>query len=276
MLRLHVFNTGWAAVQEKHLYVGGSAATRIVPVLSFVIEYPQGFIVFDTGLNPAFAARPRQYIGWPGNSLFPFRSLPGMNLSAQMQARGLAPEKVSHVVLSHLHYDHTGDLRAFPQARLLVSRLEWQAAQSPFRRWMGYLDKEYRGLAVSLLDFPMYNGQTPSRALKGNYGLDLLEDGSLIVIPTFGHTQGHQSLLVFLPYGVVLLAGDAVYVQENYAKPATQPHAHFPESAWRTLIGLRALVKGDPTAVILPTHDDSILRKLQRSDIVIGDAYPVP
>ncbi|MGC8786368.1 MAG: N-acyl homoserine lactonase family protein [Anaerolineae bacterium] len=273
MLRLHIFNTGWASVQVRQLYVGGSTATRIVPVLSFVIEHPKGFVVFDTGLNPAFAVHPRQYIGWLGKPLLPFRSSPGMNLSAQMMVRGLPPEKVSYVVLSHLHYDHTGDLHAFPQARLLVTRPEWLAAQSLFKRLRGYLDKEYRGLNFSLVDFPLYNSQTPNRALRGDYGLDLLGNGSLILVPTFGHTQGHQSLLIFLPYGAVLLAGDAVYVHEGYAMPAAQPRAHLPESAWRTLVGLRALAKGDPSAIILPTHDDSALRGLQRPDIVIGDTY---
>lgn len=271
MLRLHVFNTGWASVEEKQLYVGGSTHKRTVPVLAFVIEHPKGFIIFDTGLHPAFATRAKQHTGWLGNPLLSFRSSLGMNLSAQMRAKGLPPEEVRCVVLSHLHYDHAGELRAFPQAQLFVTRLEWQAAQSPLRRFRGYLDKEYRGLAFSLVDLPVYNGQASSRALTGNYGVDLLGDGSLILIPTVGHTQGHQSLLVFLPYGVVLLAGDAVYVCEGYAKPANQPHAHFPESAWRSLIGLRALAKGDPHALILPAHDDSVLRGLQRSDIVIGN-----
>nr|MBC7244333.1 N-acyl homoserine lactonase family protein [Chloroflexota bacterium] len=269
MLRLHIFNTGWASVQERQLYVGGSTATRTLPVLSFVIEHPKGLVVFDTGLNASLALRPRQYVGWPSNPLLPFRSSPGMNLSTQMRGRGLPPEEVACVVLSHLHYDHTGDLRAFSKARLIVARLEWQAAQSPLRRFKGYLDKEYSGLAFSLIDFPLYSNRTPNNALQGQYGWDLMEDGSLILVPTFGHTQGHQSLLVFLPYGVILLAGDAVYVREGYARPATQPHAQFPESAWRTLIGIRALAKGEPNAIILPTHDDSVLHRLQRPDIVI-------
>ncbi|MEM4723882.1 MAG: N-acyl homoserine lactonase family protein [Candidatus Hadarchaeum sp.] len=269
MLRLHVFNTGWASVEEKQLYIGGSTHRRTVPVLAFVIEHPNGFILFDTGLHPAFATHARQYMGWLGNPLLPFRSSPGMNLSTQMRAKGLPPEEVRFVVLSHLHYDHTGELRAFPQAELLLTRPEWQAAQSPLRRFRGYLDKEYHGLAFSLVDFPTYDGQTSNKALIGNYGLDLLKDGSLILVPTVGHSHGHQSLLVFLPYGVVLLAGDAVYVCEGYTKPANQPRAHLPESAWRSLIGLRALAKGDPNALILPTHDDSALRGLQRPDIVM-------
>jgi N-acyl homoserine lactone hydrolase len=276
MLRLQVFNTGWVSIREKHLYVGGGNAMRTLPVLSFVVEHPLGLLLFDTGLNAAFATHPRQYVGWPNDRLTRFRSSPGMHLSAQMRTRSLAPEDVAYIVLSHLHYDHTGDLRAFPQAQVLLARQEWQAAQSPLRRLRGYLEKEYTGLNLALLDFDVHNSPTPDEILKGNYGLDLVGDGSLILVPTFGHTSGHQSLLVFLPRGVVLLAGDAVYVREGYARPAAQPYAHYPDVAWRSLIGLRALAKGDPSAIILPTHDGSVLHGLERPDIVVGDARMTP
>ena len=272
MLRLQVFNTGWVTMQEKYLYVGGGNATRTLPVLSFVVEHPRSLLVFDTGLNAAFAIHPRQYTGWLFDRLIPFRSSPGMNLSAQMRTRGLAPGDVAYVVLSHLHYDHTGDLRAFPQAQLLLTCQEWAAAQLPFKHLRGYLAKEYAGLAFTLLDFPVWNGSALDQVLKGNYGLDLMGDGNLILVPTFGHTHGHQSLLVFLPHGIVLLAGDAVYVRESYAKPAAQPYAHAPDTAWRSLTGLRALARGDPSAIILPAHDASMLQGLERPDIVIGDA----
>jgi N-acyl homoserine lactone hydrolase len=270
MLRLHVFNTGWVSMEEKDLYLGGGSAQRILPILSFVIEHPRGLIVFDTGLNAAFAIDPSPYPGAFGNQWFPFRSAPGMNLAAQMRASGLPPENVAYVVLSHLHYDHSGDLRAFPQSRLVVTREEWRAAQALFKRSRGYLGKDYAGLAFTLLDFPRGNGGLSKPTLEGEYGLDMLDDGRLILVPTFGHTLGHQSLLVFLPDGVVLLAGDAVYVHEGYSMPAAQPHADAPESAWRSTIALRILAKEDPQAIIVPTHDDRMLRGVDRPDIVLG------
>jgi N-acyl homoserine lactone hydrolase len=269
MLRLHVFNTGWVSMEEKQLYLGGGSAQRTLPVLSFVIEHPRGLVVFDTGLNAAFATHPSPYPGAFGDQWLPFRSAAGMNLVAQMKAIGLAPEDVSFVVLSHLHYDHCGDLRAFPQARLVVTREEWRAAQALFKRSRGYLGKDYAGLTFTLLDFPQGDHEVSHPNLEGEYGLDMLDDGSLILVPTFGHTQGHQSLLVFLPDGVVLLAGDAVYVHEGYTMPAAQPHADAPESAWRSTVALRILAKQDPQAIIVPTHDDRMLHGLDRPDIVV-------
>jgi len=276
MLRLHVFNTGWISLQEKRLYLGGGPSMRILPVLAFVVEHPRGLVVFDTGLNAAFATRSGRYAGRLAPLLHPFRSMPGMNLATQMRRHGLEPEDVQCVVLSHLHYDHTGDLRAFPQARLLLTRREWQAGRSLFRRWRGYRPQEYEDLALTPLEFPSYDEFASKSALEGKYGLDLLEDGSLVLVPTFGHTVGHQSLLVFLPGGVALLAGDAAYTRENYAIPAAQPYPHSSQSAWRSLIGLRALFKGDASAMIVPAHDASMLQGVHRPDVVFDSELITP
>jgi glyoxylase-like metal-dependent hydrolase (beta-lactamase superfamily II) len=275
MLKLHVFNTGWVSVEEKHLYVGGGSTVRTLPVMAFVIEHPQGLVLFDTGLNSAFAIDPRRHVDWRSDRLIHFRSSLRMCLSAQMMARRLPPADVETIILSHLHYDHTGDLSAFPGAQVVVTRQEWQAAHSPLRRLRGYLDRECLGSCFELVDFHVEHLPSPDEVLRGGYGIDLLGDGTLILVPTFGHTAGHQSLLVFLPHGVVLLAGDAVYVREGYVRPVAQPHARFADLAWRSLIGLRALARGIPTAFILPSHDDTALHNLQRPDIATYDV-PIP
>jgi len=272
-LRLHVFSTGWFTTRESHLYLGGGATRRTLPVLAFVVEHPQGLFVFDTGLNAAIATHPRRYLGWINDHLLPFRSTPGMHLSAQMRARALAPDDVTHVALSHLHYGHTGDLHAFPNARRLSTCQEWQAAHSHMRRLRGYLSQEYAALQFTLIEFSIESSTTLEDVASHGYGLDVLGDGSLVLVPTFGHTDGHQSLLVFLPHGTVLLAGDAVYVQESVARPVAQPHPRSSDMAWRSLMGLRALAKGDHHALILPSHDDSVLHGVVRPDIVVGSEH---
>lgn len=276
MLRLHVFNTGWAYTSDKFLYLGGDHTPRTLPVQCFVLEHPQALLVFDTGLCASVATQPQEGTGWPNQRAIRFHSSPGMDLAKQMRTRGLFPEDVAYVVLSHLHRDHIGALQAFPQAQVLLTREEWHAAQSPLRRWRGYLNREYARFKIVLLDLPLFDHPPPNVLPKGSYGLDLMGDGTLLAVPTFGHTAGHQSLLAFLPQGVVLLAGDAVYVREGYVKPAAQPRAHCPDMAWRSLMGIHALAKGEPTAIILPTHDDSMLHGLQRPDIVTDSIYPKP
>ena len=44
---------------------------------------------------------------------------------------------------------------------------------------------------------------------------DLFGDGSVVCVPTYGHTPGHQSLQVRLAGGDVLLTGDACYLRQT-------------------------------------------------------------
>jgi len=273
---LHVFNTGWVSVPERQLYVGGGRGVRTLPVLSFVVEHPRGLVVFDAGLNAAFATHPQRYAGWHNERMVRFRSSPGMHLSQQMKDCGLAPQDVSHVVLSHLHYDHTGDLSAFPHAPVLTTRQECEAARAPSSPLRGYLPREFARAELVPLDFATDVSPSLSDIAQSLYGHDLMADGTLVVVPTFGHTPGHQSLLAFLPHGVALLAGDAVYSSEGYIRPAAQPHPRCVDLAWRSLIGLRALSKGAPQALIVPAHDDTVLHGLERPDVVVHDTQVLP
>jgi N-acyl homoserine lactone hydrolase len=275
MLRLHVVNTGWAHLWDKDLYWGGRKELRALPVLAFIIEHPRGLFIFDTGLDPSMACRPKTFTTHFSDRAVRFHSSSQMALSQQMRQRGLPPEEVQWVALSHLHCDHTGDLRAFSQASVLVTHQEWRAARSPLGRRKGYWSEHYAGLAPTLVDLPT-ESLTPNGALREHCGIDCLGDGSLFLVPTFGHTAGHQALLVLLPQGVVLLAGDAVYVREGYLRPAAQPRAQYPDVAWRSLIALRALAKADPSAIIIPAHDGNMLLGLARQDIVVDPTSLIP
>ncbi|WP_366924927.1 MBL fold metallo-hydrolase [Metallumcola ferriviriculae] len=56
------------------------------------------------------------------------------NHPEQMLARvGIKPKEITHVVLSHLHFDHAGGIRFFPQARILVQKAEYRYAYYPVR-----------------------------------------------------------------------------------------------------------------------------------------------
>ncbi|HVY60744.1 MAG TPA: MBL fold metallo-hydrolase, partial [Planctomycetota bacterium] len=81
-------------------------------------------IVVDTGFDPAVGARRGRTCLWP-----PVEALARL---------GVDPATVSQLVLTHLHYDHTGNVDAFPAAELYVPRRElefWsgpQAARAQF------------------------------------------------------------------------------------------------------------------------------------------------
>jgi glyoxylase-like metal-dependent hydrolase (beta-lactamase superfamily II) len=98
----------------------------------------------------------------------------------------------------------------FPNATILMQRAEYDWIHSP----NGPNDNvnQLMALARDLLG-------TPKRLQLVDGDTDVFGDGSVILVATPGHTPGHQSLLVHLKNsGFIILSGDVVHLQENFAK----------------------------------------------------------
>ena len=78
-----------------------------MPYSLWAIDTPDGFVMVDTGFDV-----PDAY--WAGDSVW--RSVP-----EALDAAGIAPELVSGVILTHLHFDHAGNVGLFPNARVFVA-----------------------------------------------------------------------------------------------------------------------------------------------------------
>ncbi|MCZ6557174.1 MAG: N-acyl homoserine lactonase family protein [SAR324 cluster bacterium] len=121
-----------------------------------------------------------------------------------LQGAGLAPDDISAVVLSHLHYDHCVNVDLFPKAHVYLSQREWDYAESPnpkdlFIPWK-------------------------IRELLGEYQVTLIDDDRDIAkgvhfFQTPGHTPGSSALALETKQGTVVLAGDAIkYPKEMLLK----------------------------------------------------------
>jgi glyoxylase-like metal-dependent hydrolase (beta-lactamase superfamily II) len=118
---------------------------------------------------------------------------PAGSLLDELHRVGVEPEDVDVVINSHLHADHCGwntrqdatgaYVPTFPRARYLVQRAEWDAAVRPNERTRAtYLAENMLPLDAS--------GQ-----------LDLLDGETAVtsevtVVPTFGHSMGHASVIL--------------------------------------------------------------------------------
>jgi N-acyl homoserine lactone hydrolase len=186
-------------------YLPGGWREDTLPVNAFVIEHSAGLCLFDTG-QTAQAALPGYFPRWyPFFHLARFELEPEDEAAAQLERIGFAPEKLRWIVLSHLHTDHAGGVRGVARgAELLVSRTEWERASGAAGRLRGYLPQYWpTHVRPRLIDF----GDATSATLERS--LDLAGDGSLVLLPTPGHTPGHISLLARGDDRAFLLGGDA-------------------------------------------------------------------
>jgi glyoxylase-like metal-dependent hydrolase (beta-lactamase superfamily II) len=224
-VELHAMTCGWLE-SGLGLFVAGEHGRIRVPVPSFLIRHPRGAVVFDTGLHVGTQRDPAARIGALAG-VFQVEFAPGEELAARLAALDVDPAEVRWLVTSHLHFDHVGGNAQLPNARWLVQRREWEAAQDPEWRARAFYDPRDYDLGHDRL---LADGER-----------DLFGDGTVVCLPTFGHTPGHQSLRVRTPEGTVVLTADACYLRRTLADGVLPPNVHDPDAMRASLALLRAL-----------------------------------
>lgn len=166
-----------------------SARQVEIPTWSLYIDHPQGKLLFDTG---------ERYLD--------DKTLAYDLLTEQLALCGAVPEQIDYLVMSHLHYDHSGKIGLFKNAKVVVQKRELMDAlyESHAADPEGIYHKE------DLSDI------TNWRPIEGEQ--ELLPGIRLICLP--GHTIGLQGMIVSLPEtGNWIITSDACYTAENYGPP---------------------------------------------------------
>ena len=147
----------------------------------YLIRHGGQAMLWDTGLPAATKGKPMEQDGMTASI--------DRTLVEQLAELNVKPEDVKVVGISHMHGDHTGQAKDFPQARLIIGKEDFErsaAKDDPFTAWRG------AGKQVTAADTDV----------------DVFGDGDVVTLFTPGHTPGHHSLLVKLKSGNVLLTGD--------------------------------------------------------------------
>ena len=186
-------------------YFGAGWSDDTLPVNAFLVHHPDGLCLFDTGQS-AQATEPGYLPRWhPFLRLARFELGPQDEIGAQLAGRGIDPISVRWLVLSHLHTDHVGGIGAFPGAEVIVSRVEWEQARGLSGRLRGYVPQHWPLPEPLLVDL----AGPPVGPFSGSF--DVAGDGTLLIVPTPGHTPGHVSLIVRGDHGGFFLGGDIAH-----------------------------------------------------------------
>jgi glyoxylase-like metal-dependent hydrolase (beta-lactamase superfamily II) len=270
--RIARFSTGTVDIHPQHAYRGHSPVywwaltsrrwlTRR-PINVYVIEHADGVVVFDTGQDRASVTDPCYFPGGPTGVFY--RRLARFDieetetLTAGLERLGYGAGDVTTAVISHLHQDHIGGVGAIPQADLLVSGAEWRSLHRPWPEarglLRGHIDRP--GLRWSPIDFAPVERIAGAEGLRPfGSGHDLFGDGSLVVLPTPGHTPGSVSLFVRRTDGPpVLLAGDLTYDVGAFERGVHGGVGRRAELR-RTRDAVLALRAHHPGMLILAAHD---------------------
>jgi len=170
----------------------GTGKPRVEPCLGYVVDHPQGMLLFDTGMgsHPEVDAhyRPRR-----------------VGLPEALAAVGMRTGDLSAAANCHLHFDHCGGNPLLGTIPVYVQGAELDAARTTTDYTLPELIEATR--------FEPVTGE--AQVLPG-----------VFLMPTPGHTDGHQSLVVRRPDGAVILAGQSHDTATQYAADQLAWRAH--------------------------------------------------
>jgi glyoxylase-like metal-dependent hydrolase (beta-lactamase superfamily II) len=206
---------------------------------AWIVETGKERILIDAGARPGAGG---------GVTRTTFQISPDQGLVPELARRGLAPGDFDRVVLTHLHGDHVGGLAAFDSERIWIARSEWTpVARFPGRLMRPMVAPVHRDFAPKVFDFD----GPPFCDFPGSWRVT--RDGSVLALPTPGHSVGHTSFLVRRPEGDVLIAGDVTYDVPALEAQRDQGFIADVEKHHVTLRRVLSLVKTG--IAYLPSHD---------------------
>jgi N-acyl homoserine lactone hydrolase len=204
----------------------GTGRSRVEPCLGYLLKHHEGVLLFDTGMG----AHPEVDAHYQPQR----RDLPTALADA-----GTTLDDINVVTNCHLHFDHCGGNPLLTQQPIFVQRTELSAARTT-------------------VDYTLPDLVESGRYEEVNGEVEVLP--GVLLIPTPGHTEGHQSLVARRADGTVVVAGQSHDTASAYAADVLAGRARaenhsgpLPETpSW-----MQRLLEFDPRRVYF-AHDHSV------------------
>jgi len=237
---VYAIRYGHHARRSPENFIGGDPHDTLQPLDFFVwaIVGKSNTIVVDTGFDEAMAKRRQRDIVKP--------------VGEGLKAIGIDPASIETVIVSHLHYDHTGNYELFPHARYHLQDCEMAYATG-------------RCMCHPALRMPFEADDVVAMVRKVFAGRVVFHDGEDEIVPGVtvhhigGHSKGLQSIRVKTQRGHVVLAADATHLYAHIDQGRVFPLTY---NVGEVLEGYRTLDRlATSRDHVVPGHDPLVLTR---------------
>ena len=214
---------------------------------NYLIDTGDEVILVDTGMP---AEVPEQV---PDENTVIFMGNKIQSYVDALTGLGYQPDQVTKILITHKHADHTGELRAFPNAKIYAARIETEADEL----------KAYPNvIPVDFTDGAYFNFEKSQKIADG-----------VFFIEAKGHTAGNSIVMVEDDGLFYMIHGDVTYTDEAlYANKLSIVYEDI-AAARNTLDSVREFISAHPT-VYLSTHTPLGWENLEEKRIVDLDNPP--
>jgi len=225
MRRVRFATTGW--MESPAYMLGRPHRTKLpVSVVVAICERDDGSVLLvDAGWSAETCRNPRN-IGFYRRTLG-VRVRPGQDIAAQMRHAGLDPSRVTTIVATHLHLDHSGGACDFPNAELIATHDEVTEA---YRASFPYT---YRKQDLECMQRLRLVRLEPKPRLGFSHSYEIDEEVTMLDAP--GHTRGQCAVVVRDGSTLWIHGGDVAYshreLHEATLSPLSRMMAHDPRAA---------------------------------------------
>lgn len=234
----------------------GVRGSEPLPTVVAVCERADGSIwLIDAGWSAETCSEPARWIGRLRTTLLSLRIAPGDDVASQLRRAGLDPGKVTRIIATHLHLDHVGGAQDFPNAELIATREEFEAARE--RGELG----GYR--AADLSRAGRLRPIELERAPFQGFPRSLTLDDDVVIADASGHTLGHVAVFVREGDTQWVHAGDVAYVSQEIRRCRTSALSRLLAQDHSRLRATRDRIRALPADVrLVLSHDRALFDAL--------------
>ncbi|MFC4009602.1 MBL fold metallo-hydrolase [Nonomuraea purpurea] len=223
-MRVHHLNCG--SLRTITPIEGSSSPERAVCHCLLIETDTDELVLVETGFGLTDIERPRESLEADFLAFAEPVLDPEETAIRQVARLGFAPANVRHIVLTHLHRDHTGGLPDFPHATVHVHEAEYRAVTDPDAEH--HRDSLDRFMEAHRAHGPRW---APSQGRVPWFGMEAARleglPDDILLIPLPGHTPGHSGVAVRLGDRWLLHAGDAYFYHGEITADPPTSHPEF-------------------------------------------------